>query len=172
MPANASDQISVGTVNGENIWLDEVISAAQRLPEEYQQQPLENYFAQLVSDIIDARLAAQAARDAAHDKKPKILSPNASNDFIHVDDVCRAIILAIKKKNISGIFNVGFGKLILVRDIYYTILKLLGKNQTKYKLTSRLYKNSKKENYANIKKIRQKLNFKPKINIIDGINKL
>ncbi len=105
-------------------------------------------------------------------KKPKILSPNASNDFIHVDDVCRAIILAIKKKNISGIFNVGFGKLILVKDIYYTILKLLEKNQTKYKLTSRLYKNSKKENYANIKKIRQKLNFKPKINIIDGINKL
>ena len=40
-------------------------------------------------------------------------------------------------------------------------------------LTSKkLYKNGKKENYANIKKIRQKLNFKPKINIIDGINKL
>ena len=31
-------------------------------------------------------------------QKPKLLSPNSSNDFIHVDDVCRALILAIKKK--------------------------------------------------------------------------
>ncbi len=100
----ASDQISVGTVNGEDIWLEDVISAAQRLPAEYQQQPLENYFAQLVSDIIDARLAAQAARDAAHDKKPKIVEAMemAANIVLAeswIDEKVRAEITETSIKN-------------------------------------------------------------------------
>ena len=103
--------------------------------------------------------------------KPKILSPNSSNDFVHVNDVCKAIILATKKKNISGIFNVGFGKPILVREIYELILNKLGKKGNKYQISTKLYKN-KKDNYANIKKISLKLNWKPKIDINEGINKL
>ena len=70
--AQANDQISVGTVNGKNIWLDDVLRAAERLPEEFQQTPLENYFSQLVADMIDSQLAATAARNDAFDKKPEI----------------------------------------------------------------------------------------------------
>lgn len=70
--AAANDQISVGTVNGEDIWLDDVLRAAERLPEEFQQAPLENYFSQLVADIIDSKLAASAARTDAYDQKPEI----------------------------------------------------------------------------------------------------
>ena len=70
--AQANDQISVGTVNGKDIWLDDVLRAAERLPEEFQQTPLENYFSQLVADMIDSQLAAAAARNDAYDKKPEI----------------------------------------------------------------------------------------------------
>jgi peptidyl-prolyl cis-trans isomerase C len=70
--AQASDQISVGTVNGKDIWLDDVLRAAERLPEEFQQTPLENYFPQLVADMIDSQLAANAARNDAYEKKPEI----------------------------------------------------------------------------------------------------
>ena len=70
--AQANDQISVGTVNGKDIWLDDVLRAAERLPEEFQQTPLENYYAQLVADIIDSQLAAAAARNDGFDQKPKI----------------------------------------------------------------------------------------------------
>ena len=70
--AQANDQISVGTVNGKDIWLDDVLRAAERLPEEFKQTPMENYFSQLVADIIDSRLAATAARNDAHHKKPEI----------------------------------------------------------------------------------------------------
>ena len=70
--AQANDQISVGTVNGKDIWLDDVLQAAERLPEEFQQTPLENYYAQLVADIIDSQLAAAAARDDGFDHKPEI----------------------------------------------------------------------------------------------------
>lgn len=70
--AQANDQISVGTINGEDIWLDDVLRAAERLPEDFQQTPLENYYSQLVADIIDSRLAAAAARDDGFDQKPEI----------------------------------------------------------------------------------------------------
>ena len=70
--AQANDQISVGTVNGKDIWLDDVLRAAERLPEEFQQTPLENYYAQLVADIIDSQLAAAAARNEGFDQKPEI----------------------------------------------------------------------------------------------------
>ena len=70
--AQANDQISVGTVNGKDIWLDDVLRAAERLPEEFQKTPLENYFSQLVADMIDSQLAATAARNDAYDKKPEI----------------------------------------------------------------------------------------------------
>ena len=70
--AQANDQISVGTVNGKDIWLDDILRAAERLPEEFQQTPLENYYAQLVADIIDSQLAAAAARNDGFDQKPEI----------------------------------------------------------------------------------------------------
>ena len=70
--AQANDQISVGTVNGKDIWLDDVLRAAERLPEEFQQTPLENYYSQLVADMIDSQIAATAARNAAYDQKPEI----------------------------------------------------------------------------------------------------
>nr|ADI19012.1 parvulin-like peptidyl-prolyl isomerase [uncultured alpha proteobacterium HF0070_05I22] len=70
--AQANEQISVGTVNGKDIWLDDVLHAAERLPQEFQQTPLENYFSQLVADIIDSQLAATAARFDAYDKKPEV----------------------------------------------------------------------------------------------------
>ena len=70
--AQANDRISVGTVNGRDIWLSDVLQAAERLPEEFQQTPLENYYAQLVDDIIDSRLAATAARNDGFDQEPEI----------------------------------------------------------------------------------------------------
>ena len=70
--AKANDQISIGTVNGENIWLDDVLRAAERLPEEFQRSPLENYYSQLVADMIDSQLAATAARNEFYDEKPEI----------------------------------------------------------------------------------------------------
>ena len=70
--AQANDQISVGTVNGKDIWLDDVLRAVERLPEEFQQTPLENYYAQLVADIIDSQLAAAAARNDGFDQEPEI----------------------------------------------------------------------------------------------------
>ena len=62
--AIAQETVSVGTVNGETIYLDEVMQVAEQLPEEYRRQPLDSYFGQLVDDVINTRLAAKAATDS------------------------------------------------------------------------------------------------------------
>ena len=64
--------IPVGTVNGETIWLDDVMRQAERLPAKFRQAPMENYFDQLVMDIIDSKIAADAARAAKYDTKKEI----------------------------------------------------------------------------------------------------
>lgn len=61
MPAFAKEKISVGSVNGETIYLDEVIQLAEELPDEYRSQPLSAYFPNLVSEITNTKLAAKAA---------------------------------------------------------------------------------------------------------------
>lgn len=66
--------IPVGTVNGETLWLEDVMHQAERLPDEFRQTPLANYFDQLVTDMIDARIAANAARAAKHDTKKDVAS--------------------------------------------------------------------------------------------------
>ena len=74
-PASAQEQpkIPVASVNGEAIFLDEVMTLTDRLPPELRQQPLETYFDRLVDDIIDSRLAAAAGNAAGLTEDPEIL---------------------------------------------------------------------------------------------------
>jgi peptidyl-prolyl cis-trans isomerase C len=66
------DRIPVGTVNGETIWLDDVMRQAERLPAKFRQAPMENYFDQLVTDMVDSKIAADAARAEKYDTKKEI----------------------------------------------------------------------------------------------------
>ena len=66
------DRIPVGTVNGETIWLDDVMRQVERLPAKFRQAPMENYFDQLVTDMVDSKIAADAARAAKYDTKKEI----------------------------------------------------------------------------------------------------
>jgi len=62
--AFSQERILVAKLNGEDIYLDEVLRLVEKLPEEVRQQPLEVYFDRLVDDIVDSRLAATAGNDA------------------------------------------------------------------------------------------------------------
>ena len=74
-PVCAQDEqkIAVATINGENIYLDEVMALRDRLPADLRQQPMETYFERLVDDIIDSRLAAAAGNAAGLTKNTEIL---------------------------------------------------------------------------------------------------
>ena len=74
-PAWAQDaqKITVANVNGEAIYLEEVMALRERLPADVRQQPMETYFDRLVDDIIDSRLAAAAGNEAGLTEDPDVL---------------------------------------------------------------------------------------------------
>ena len=98
-------------------------------------------------------------------KKPNLSSPNNLNDYVHVNDVCDAIIRTIDKKTTNGIFNLGSGKLISVFDIYMKILRLMKLNNIpKFQINIKKI-NDNKSNFACLKRIKKQLKWYPKINL-------
>ena len=99
-------------------------------------------------------------------KNNKKLFPNLNHyrDFIHINDICSAIEVLCKKKA-TGIFNIGSGKAILLKNLLLKIKIRINKN-LKIK-----FKDNKKISYlvANIKKIK-KIGWGPKKNIDDIID--
>ena len=74
-PIHAQEQkIKVAEVNGEAIFLEEVMKIAEQLPADIRQQPLSNYFDRIVDDVIDSRLAAAAGNDAGLTNNPEVLA--------------------------------------------------------------------------------------------------
>ena len=70
----AQDRIAVATIDGDSIWLDEIMAVAETLPPEYQQQGIASIYDQLVDDVANSRLAAIAARSSGLDKEEDVAS--------------------------------------------------------------------------------------------------
>jgi len=85
-------------------------------------------------------------------------------DFIHVSDVVNAFVISIDKKANNDIFNIGASKPITIKYIA--------------SLISKKYINIPKRpgepdvTHANIKKIKNKLGWKPKVSIEEGVKDL
>lgn len=54
----------VATVDGEEIYLSEILLQIQQLPQQYQQAPMEQIYPPMLDRVIDSRLIAAAAREA------------------------------------------------------------------------------------------------------------
>ena len=70
----AQDRIAVATIDGESIWLDEIMAVAETLPPQYQQQGIAGIYDQLVDEVANSRLAAVAARSSGLDKEADVAS--------------------------------------------------------------------------------------------------
>ncbi len=89
-------------------------------------------------------------------KKIEISDLNHDRDFIHIDDLCRAINL-LKRKRSVGIFNIGSNKVTNLFDI----LKLINKKNKKILYNENKIKTSLIANISKLKKI----GFKPRYGI-------
>ena len=87
-----------------------------------------------------------------------------TRDFIHVDDLANAFLKTIKSKSVNKIYNLGSGKKTSIN----TIAKIFG-GKKKY-IAKR--PGEPKSSLADISKIKKDINWKPSINIDDGIKKL
>lgn len=95
---------------------------------------------------------------------------NQLRDFIYIDDVINAILLALKDKKNSGIYNLGSGKPIKVKNIIKKIIGKIKKGKPNFGLI-KLRKDEPKELFPSINKIKKDLKWKPKIKLKKGLEK-
>ena len=96
---------------------------------------------------------------------------NESRDFVFIDDVVDATILAIEKKEANNeVFNVGFGIPITVNKVVQELMYNFDIEVPVY-ITGNFRIGDIRHNYADLTKIQNLLKFKPKIKFDSGIKK-
>lgn len=94
-----------------------------------------------------------------------------SRDFVYIDDVVTATILAIENKNADNkVFNVGNGVATTVLEVAETLMKNYGQ-QVSISITGNYRIGDIRHNYADLSKINTELGFKPAINFAEGISR-
>lgn len=92
-----------------------------------------------------------------------------TRDFVYIDDVVNATILALESDNASyETFNVGSG---VLTDVYMVAntLKKAYKSDVELKISGNFREGDIRHNYADINSIKNKLNFHPNISFDEGI---
>ena len=94
-----------------------------------------------------------------------------SRDFVYIDDVVDATILGIEKDEANyEVFNVGLGKAIDVLTVANTLVKEYG-STSKIIVTGNYRLGDIRDNYADLRKIKAKLGFEPKVSFEEGIRR-
>jgi len=110
---------------------------------------------------------------ALHEQPPVIHgNGEQTRDFVNVQDVVDANMLALWSKNAVGeVFNIGTGTPTSIDQLAKTILQILGKESLKP-----IYTDSRPgdipASYADISKARRALGYNPKVTLKEGITKL
>jgi UDP-glucose 4-epimerase len=116
----------------------------------------------LIPSIIQQ---AKNGKIVIKDDRPK-------RDYIHVDDVISAIISAIDKENNTLIkYNLGTGISYSVKEIV-DIVRGFFDNEIEYFCTNEIRPNDVMDTIADISKIKNEMNWKPTVSIIDGLKKM
>ena len=127
-----------------------------------------NNFQRLIFKILESIRSNKEIKINYIKNKNKIIYP--SRDFLDIQDflsLINKIINKLKKKKISGIFNVGSGKSVPINILTKILIKKLKKNTNfeMKKLPSKEIYHTK----ANIKKVSDFFNWNPRIKLEDSI---
>ncbi|MFC1454964.1 NAD-dependent epimerase/dehydratase family protein, partial [Candidatus Undinarchaeota archaeon] len=95
-----------------------------------------------------------------------------SRDFIHVKDIVRANLMAMDSSKADyEVFNVGSGEPIAIKKIAEILIEKQGKDFSP-EITGKFRKGDIRHCYADISKIKQKLDFDLEVSFEDGISEL
>jgi len=96
-------------------------------------------------------------------------SGNQIRSFIYVEDLARAMMEVTEKYAIADPINIGTDEEVTIKDLAYLILRLSGKNlPIRFDLTK---PEGQSRKFADISKAKEKLNWKPKFTLEEGIEK-
>ena len=117
------------------------------------------------------RFIPQIINGCLKNKKFPTTSGEQIRDFCYIDDTVYAILLLLtSKKTVGKTYNVASGIPIKVKTVVNLVNKITGKGVPEFnKLKLNTHEN--KELFANIKKIKKELNWKPKVSLLKGLNK-
>ncbi len=105
------------------------------------------------------------------EKSPIIFGDGSQlRDFISVDDVCQANLAAMKSNEKNGFFNIGTGMVTSIKNLAELMIRLSSKSR-KTEFNS-LPKGDIKLNKADIHLAVNKLSWKPKITLEEGLSEL
>jgi len=109
-------------------------------------------------------------RSISKGEAPSLRSPSAANDFVFIEDVVDAFLMAIVKNFDSGIFNIGSGESSRVVDVCAITESVIFSSIS---LTNQIKLEGLTEKpvnfWADIKKSKQQLDWCPKISLLEGI---
>ncbi len=111
--------------------------------------------------------------DRVKSDEPPIITGDGeqTRDFIHVNDVIQMIRLVLEKKEAVGeSFNCGSGKPVTINQLADDIIKISQKNLKSIHIQERLGDIS--HSYANLQKAKHLLNYKPQINLLNGLKEI
>jgi len=95
-----------------------------------------------------------------------------TRDFIYVEDVALANVKALFKENIGGyVFNIANGTPVKIKDLAYTIIRLLNMEGTMEPVYSKPRPGDIRESYADISLARRHLDFCPQVSLEEGLVK-
>jgi UDP-glucose 4-epimerase len=117
------------------------------------------------------RLISIVITNCLKNKKFYCSEGSQMRDFLHVDDFVYAIFKAIKHKGAQGkIINIGYGKPQRVKDVIINIKNIIKKGNPIFNKI-KLRKDEMKILFPSTVRALKILNWKPKINFLNGINK-
>lgn len=109
----------------------------------------------------------------SHSSELRMGATETTRDFVHVDDVVRAICSALEHETAKyDVFNVGTGQATPVREIVRILQQAAGERRTIVQDRSLMRHYDRPSLTADISKISQHLNWRPTVTIEDGLTRL
>ncbi len=103
---------------------------------------------------------------------PKLNNPNATNDYIYIDDLVEAFISAINILELNGVFNIGSGKTTSAYAIAGVLEKLACPSNSNFVKSEEGAKQIESGFYADLSLSRSYLNWAPKWSITEGVEQM
>ena len=97
---------------------------------------------------------------------------SATRDFIHVEDMARATVLALKRKQTKGIFNIASGKETSLLQLINLITTIVGRKDIIPQFTQTDAWNVNDRCFADISLAKKILGFTPSIPLEDGLRQV
>lgn len=94
-------------------------------------------------------------------------------DFVHVRDVARACRLALETDGIGGgIFNIGSGASVSVREIAATLIEVMGETGIEPEITGKVRVGDIRHCFADGRRAAEALGFEAQVPLVEGIEEL